>query len=159
MLRELATDLALDRPPAVLRDPAWWTVITIGLAASLALWTILGIDPAASVPHGAGAWIGVIGLQPLVEELLFRGVVQGALLRTIAGARRCARLSVANCATSIAFGALHFVHHPPLWALATVAPSLALGWLRDRHGSTWSAALTHAIFNAEFFVSAAAYSA
>lgn len=159
MLRELATDLALDRPPVVLRDPAWWILITIGLAACLALWTILGIDPTASVPRGAGSWIGVIGLQPLVEELLFRGVVQGALLRTIAGARRCAQLSVANGVSSLAFVALHFVHHPPLWALATLAPSLALGWLRERHGSTWSAALTHAIFNAEFFASAAACSA
>jgi uncharacterized protein len=155
----LANELALDRPPAVLRDPAWWLLAAAGMLSALALWTVAGLDPGGAVPPGTARWLGVIGWQPLIEELLFRGLLQGALLRTRVGARGRGHLTVANLASSLAFVAVHFVHHPPLWAVATLVPSLALGWIRERHRSTWSAVVTHVLFNAEFYGVAAALSA
>lgn len=91
----------------------------------------------------------------LVEEVAFRGLLQGQLLKTTWGAYRLLTITIANAVTSVAFTALHFLHHPPIWALGVVAPSLALGWLRERHRDTWSPMAAHGVFNLEFFVAAA----
>jgi membrane protease YdiL (CAAX protease family) len=91
--------------------------------------------------------------QPLVEELLFRGVLQGTLLRSITGARMIAGLSIANIATSLAFVAIHFAQHPWIWAMGVFVPSLLFGHYRERAGSVAPCILMHAIFNAAFFIS------
>ena len=89
--------------------------------------------------------------QPAIEELLFRGVLQGALLGTRFGARMILGLSVANVLTSIAFVTSHLVHHAPVWALATFFPSLIFGVFRDRSGSVWPSLMLHVWYNAAFF--------
>jgi len=90
--------------------------------------------------------------QPLVEEVLFRGVLQGALLRSPRGIRRIAGLTVANIATSIAFVLVHLVHQPVPWALGVFLPSLLFGLVRERSGSLWPPLLMHVLFNLAFFV-------
>jgi membrane protease YdiL (CAAX protease family) len=99
-------------------------------------------------------WSVVVSLllwQPAVEELLFRGVLQGALLRTRFGARTILGLSLANVLASVAFVTSHLVHHAPLWALATFFPSLIFGVFRDRSGSVWPSLILHVWYNAAFF--------
>jgi len=91
--------------------------------------------------------------QPLIEELLFRGVLQGALLRSITGARKVAGLSIANIVTSLAFVAIHFAQHPWFWAIGVIVPSLLFGHYRERAGSVAPCILMHVIFNAAFFMS------
>ena len=150
-------DLGLDRAPAPFADAAFPVLAALGLAGAVGLWTVLGVDPAASVLAGATAWLGALALQPLVEETMFRGLVQGTLLRTGFGRRRAAGVSVANALASAAFVGIHFVHHTPSWALATAPASLALGWLREHRRSTWTAILLHGVFNAEFFATAAIF--
>lgn len=151
----LAHDLALDRRWAPQADGAAALLVATGLIACLALWRLPGVDPAAAILHGASAWFGAVIMQPLVEEVLFRGLLQGQLLGTRAGARRVGGISAANLGASAAFVAAHFVHHTPGWALATLPPSLALGWLRERRDSTWAPIGVHAAFNLEFFAIAA----
>jgi len=90
--------------------------------------------------------------QPLVEELLFRGVVQGELARVLRLRGAWFGLTVANALTAAAFAAAHLVNQPPLWALATFFPALLFGWSRDRSGSVLPAWLLHAAFNGAFFL-------
>lgn len=89
------------------------------------------------------------------DEPVFRGLLQGQLIRLRWGGRGWKGLSGANLATSVLFTAAHFLYHPPLWVAAVLFPSLLFGWLRERHQNTWSPIITHVLYNLEFFVSAA----
>ncbi len=156
-LAAVVRDLGLDRAPQPYADRAFLALAAAGLAVCGVLWTVLRIDPYGSVLAGTMAWIGALALQPIVEETLFRGLFQGALARTSVGRRRAVGVSVANAIASAAFVGVHLVHHTLGWALATGPASLALGWLRERRGGTWSAILLHSLFNAEFFATAAIF--
>jgi membrane protease YdiL (CAAX protease family) len=89
--------------------------------------------------------------QPLIEELLFRGVLQGELLKRASMTKRLLGLTAANVITSLAFVAIHFVNHPYGWAIAVFAPSLVFGWGRERFDSIYGALLLHCAYNASLF--------
>ncbi|MEZ5559381.1 MAG: JDVT-CTERM system glutamic-type intramembrane protease [Pseudomonadales bacterium] len=103
------------------------------------------------VDAGWGMVASLLLWQPLVEEALFRGVLQGLLLQTRWGVSTRLGLSAANGVAALAFALAHLVHQPPLWALSTLIPGLCFGWFRDRSGSLWPPLLLHAAFNAAFF--------
>lgn len=105
-------------------------------------------------PVGAAAWLSFVLLQPVLEELVFRGVLQGELLQWTRG-RRSGPFTRANLWTSAAFAAAHFLVQPPAWALATFVPSLVFGHLRDRLRSAWPAVLLHGFYNLGFALAAA----
>lgn len=143
-------------PPA----PGWWAwaadrharmAFFAAPPASLALGLAVGesMRPLA----GWGAAAAFLLVQPLAEELVFRGVLQGRLRRATA-ARRLGPLTLANLATSAAFAALHLVGQPPGWALAVIVPSLVFGHLRDRFGSVWPAWVMHVVYNVAFALAA-----
>jgi membrane protease YdiL (CAAX protease family) len=85
----------------------------------------------------------VVTLGPLVEELLFRGMLLSALMR---------RLHV-GWAVTIASLSFVLIHLPGLQLQWYALPdllllALALCWIRLKSGSIWPAVLTHAINNA-----------
>lgn len=127
--------LALAAAPFVLIVMAWllpaWRnglYISLPLALSLILW------------------------QPLVEELLFRGVMQGQLRSRSWARREIAGISFANIVTSILFTLAHFIHHAPSWAALVIAPSLVFGYFRDRHAQVYPALILHAAYNGFYFL-------
>lgn len=161
--RAYATDpitvtITVQNDPGATTSATGVTITTDPLPASF---TVNSADVATAwattALHGAAAWLGALVVQPLVEETLFRGLLQGQLLRTRFGGRVAGGISAANLSVSAAFVAVHFVYHTPQWALATLPPSLALGWLRERRDSTWAPIVVHAAFNLEFFATAAAF--
>lgn len=84
----------------------------------------------------------VVSVGPLVEELLFRGVLLSALMQRM-------RLSMAVTASVLLFAAVHlpgldfkWYALPDLMLLAA-----ALCWLRLKSGSLWPAVLAHGINN------------
>ncbi|GAB3784167.1 CPBP family intramembrane glutamic endopeptidase [Dyella agri] len=84
----------------------------------------------------------VTSIGPLVEELLFRGVLLSALLRRL-------RTAWAVLASAALFA---LVHLPDLRWLWYALPNLALlgvvlAWLRLRSGSLWPAVIAHACNN------------
>jgi uncharacterized protein len=85
--------------------------------------------------------------QPLVEELLFRGIIQGQLLK-LSWARATILLSVANLATSLLFVLAHLAFHSPAWAAAVWVPSLVFGYFRDRTGHILPSLVLHSAYNA-----------
>ena len=119
------------------------------MALALPVWVALGllVGGRMHAPAGWAAWASFVLVQPLLEELVFRGILQGQALRltTRQGvARRLGPVTLANVLVSVAFVALHLRAQPLAWALAVFVPSLVLGHLRERMGSVWPAVLVHA---------------
>ena len=100
--------------------------------------------------------LNIIFRYPLVEELLFRGVIQTELLRRPVLARRHFGISRANLITSILFICLHLVHQAPLWAISVLLPSLVMGHFRERYGNLLAPILLHILFNATWLTASVA---
>lgn len=117
-------------------------------------------------PVGALAWVAATGgwagdasllkfwpllmlvvIYPVLEELVFRGLVQGLLLRPRWGRYRIGPLSVANTLTALAFAVSHWPRGGPLLAIGVVAPGLIFGYFRERHDGIWSPFLLHGWYN------------
>ncbi len=149
-MRAILRDLALDRCPPFFRD---WQYVA-ALAAGLLFWIYLSSMTAdvRSVDWNLGVVLSLCLVQPLIEELIFRGVLQGELLRHIWGSKKWSGISAANAATSSAFMALHFLSHPPLWALSVIVPSLLFGHFRERHSSLYPPLALHIYYNTGYFL-------
>lgn len=155
----LLEECGLTRPrPAVWRWPPD-AHLALALLLALPVWVALGLwlAPAMRVPAGGWAWLSLVLVQPVLEELVFRGLLQGQALRLMASngqPRRLGPVTVANVLVTIGFVLLHLRAQPLAWALAVAAPSLVLGHLRERFCSVWPAVLVHAFYNAGFGLTA-----
>lgn len=88
--------------------------------------------------------VSAVVVAPLLEEILFRGLVQTSLLNTLGGERRW----LIVVAASVLFAVTHL--GPAIWQslAALTVLSLVLGFLYERTGSLWPSILVHAGFNA-----------
>jgi membrane protease YdiL (CAAX protease family) len=86
---------------------------------------------------------------PVLEEIVFRGLLQ-ELIHEHVTRGAFGPLSSANVITSVIFTALHFVHHPPLWAALVFLPSLVFGYFKDKYRSLRPAIILHVFYNAGF---------
>ena len=86
--------------------------------------------------------IVAVTVGPMIEELMFRGVLLSALLRRMSTA-----MSIAVCAAL--FGAVHLAGLDFQWyALPNlILLAAALCWLRLKSGSLWPSILAHGVFN------------
>lgn len=146
-MRQLKTDLGLRIPAPGSLGWAFGLVLCAGLPVA---WVTGSLVPARSSVTGL-LLMSLVLWQPLVEELLFRGVLQGLLLGTTLGKSQRWGLSVANLVTSLAFVLVHFVNQPAIWAVGVFVPSLLFGLFRDRTGSIWPPLALHVLFNGAFF--------
>lgn len=137
----------------LLRDPLFW------LVQRLAILFWLGLYLAGTGLAGSG-WLGQhwllllqLGLlYPILEEVAFRGLIQGWLWSSRAGRSLASGISLPNLITSLVFTSLHFFYHPPLWALAVFVPSLVFGFFRDRYQHLGPAIYLHIFFNSGYFL-------
>ncbi len=90
-------------------------------------------------------------LYPVVEEMIFRGYLQELAHRHLKP-WRLGPLSHANILTSLLFTALHFIHHPPLWAAAVLVPSLLFGFFKDRSERLGAPIALHVFYNSGYFL-------
>ncbi|HET6371515.1 MAG TPA: JDVT-CTERM system glutamic-type intramembrane protease [Nitrospiria bacterium] len=148
---EITSTLGLDRFPPFYRD----TRFLAALAAGALFWLGLGLwEPIGTIPPGrlfSQRFIVLAFGWPLVEEFLFRGILQGELRRWSWGSRGWRGVTVANLATSFVFTALHFGSHPPLWAAGVMVPSLLFGYFRDRTSSVYPSMALHVYYNFGYF--------
>lgn len=141
------------------RSRAWWIDphMTAALLAAVPVWLVLRSGGLAHLhaPRGLQAWLVFALLRPALEEVVFRGLLQGQLLR-LTVQRRVGPLPLtqANLAVSAAFAAAHLPVQPIGWALATFVPSLVMGHLRDRFGSVLPCVVLHIVYNAGFGLAA-----
>ncbi len=92
---------------------------------------------------------------PILEELVFRGLIQSWLLEKPWAHPSCLGISLANILTSLLFMSLHFFQHAPLWAMAVFLPSLIFGYLREHYAQASYPLLPsislHCFYNAGWF--------
>ena len=137
----------------VLRDGLFWlALLAAGAVCALAAVFIGGAPSVAWVWQEPQWFLWMVLLFPVVEELVFRGAIQGGLLRLASMRRGWLGLTLANGVTSVVFALLHLVYHTGLHGLAVLAPSLVFGFFRDRHASLWPAIYLHVLFNLMWFV-------
>lgn len=149
-MRVILRDLALDRCPPFFRD--WQFLAALALGA--VFWVLLRWL-APNVRETGLAITAIVSLclvQPILEELIFRGVVQSELLAKTWGQVKHLGISSANALTSLAFTALHFISHPPLWAAGVIIPSLLFGHFRERHSSLYPPLALHIYYNTGYFL-------
>ncbi|KRB67788.1 JDVT-CTERM system glutamic-type intramembrane protease MrtJ [Noviherbaspirillum sp. Root189] len=122
------------------------------LAGPLFLWAVHLAWPTwrHGLPLSFSLLASMIFIQPLAEELFFRGFLQGHLGRIFHHRYVLRGVSLANMVTTLAFCIAHLVHQPVPWALAVMAPSLAFGFFRERHQHIYSATVLHCFYNAVF---------
>jgi len=142
---------------AFIKDRLFW----LALIAGPVVWAVLAAAGQANAqfPANAKLWLYVVLLYPVLEEIVFRGGLQGALLNKPLFRQGLGKtpLTLANLCTSVVFAAFHLLNQPPLWAASIIAPSLVFGWIRERHDSILPSIVLHIFYNAGFvalFVSA-----
>lgn len=120
-------------------------VLTIGCVIAVTLgWNAEEIaDPAYLT------LLSVVLIQPLLEELIFRGYLLSRLLPPHPAQHDQARAVVLQ---ALAFSLLHVVHHPVIWAAMILVPGLIFGWIRVRYGSVIPAVGLHVAFNAAYWL-------
>ena len=134
--------LAQDREfwLVLLAGPVFWIWRAGGMLELSITWTRL-------------LWLAL--MVPVVEELAFRGGLQGMLAERFPRCWWGQRLSLASLLTSLLFAAAHagVVAH---WSgLLVFVPSLAFGYFRDKYQRVAPAALLHGFYNAGFFATQA----
>lgn len=142
--------ITLKSATGPLRDPWFLAALVAGPAA----WALLALW----VPFGEPGWLveqpwrflALVAVYPVLEELVFRGLLQGALLRIGWGRRIAGPVSAANLAAALAFAAAHLLRATPAWAVAVILPGLVFGYFRERHGVGAAIAL-HVFYNAGYF--------
>ena len=144
--------LGVDTPPAFYRDPLYIAAVVAGggFWLGMALWVPVHPLPFAAI-H-SWPFFTLTCWQPLWEEVLFRGVIQGELRRWAWSLHNCRGVTLANGLTSLLFVLGHLWTHPPLWALAVMIPSLLFGYYRDRYDQLVPSILLHAYYNAGYFL-------
>jgi membrane protease YdiL (CAAX protease family) len=151
LLEGWRNDLALRKGRNGLGDFHFILALLAGMLFWL-LWPWLAGSGEEAPAYNWPALAMLILLQPLMEELLFRGLIQGKLLAYAWGRRRLVGLTQANLTSSVLFTTLHFTSHPPLWAMGVLLPSLLFGYFRDRHDSIYPAIVLHIFYNAGYFL-------
>lgn len=148
---DIARAIGLTPAGPFLRERCFLLALLAGLGFWCGLALSVPLRP-VSLPQLLSWPFGSLAIwQPLAEELIFRGFLQGQWLDCPWARRTVAGLSGANGLTTALFVLGHFWQHPPLWALAVVAPSLLFGYVRDRCGSVYPAIMLHIIYNAGYF--------
>lgn len=143
----LLEDFGLLFRPSFLKDGQFYLALAL---APLPLVALSGVAPGwnAGMYAGFATVMSMVIWQPLIEELLFRGFIQGRLQGRDWARKRFLSLSVANYCTTLLFVAAHLFNHTLVWAAAVAVPSLVFGHFRERHGCIHPSIVLHGAYNA-----------
>lgn len=133
--------------PRLAQDREFWLALLAGPA--FWVWRAGGIPELSVITWPQLLWLALV--VPVMEELAFRGGLQGMLAERFPRCWWGQRLSLANLLTSLLFAAAHagVAAHWSGWLV--FVPSLAFGYFRDKYQRVAPAALLHGFYNAGFF--------
>jgi uncharacterized protein len=143
----LIESFGLHFRPSFLRDGQFYLALAAAPIALLAL-SYLAPEWNTGMRAEPAIILSLVLWQPFVEELLFRGFIQGALTQGRWAQNKFLLLSLANYCTTLVFVAAHLLNHSVAWAIAVAAPSLLFGHFRERHGQVYPSIALHAAYNA-----------
>ena len=147
MLRYLANEVGLKPAGRCLLDYRFLLALVAGI---LVVWLDQSWLPPIALPRSLDGplLLSLVLWQPLFEEILFRGLIQGQLIKHAWGRRSWLQISMANGVTSLLFVGLHLFMNPPLAALLVFIPSLVYGYFRDQCDSVVPSIVLHCAYNA-----------
>lgn len=90
-------------------------------------------------------------IYPVIEEIVFRGVLQENFSQITKKTRLTNKVSDANLFTSAIFACLHLFSHSLLWSLATFIPSVIFGYFKDKYNSIIPCVVLHLFYNLSYF--------
>jgi uncharacterized protein len=134
------------------RDSVFLLLSALGPAVWLALIGLFAFQPIPRHAIWSSVFLSVALWQPLLEELLFRGIIQGHLLQPMARRKTWIGLSVSNLLTSFLFSVAHLGSHSISWSLLVFVPSLCFGFVRDRFDSVYPSIALHVFYNTGYFL-------
>ncbi len=135
---------------AFLKDRQFLAAMAIALPAACAFAVAASYGVGGRVPGNLLLFLLVF---PVLEEVVFRGLVLGTLVRYPVLARMHGPgISAANVITAAWFAMAHLLRAPWPWALATFVPGLVFGWSRERHGTLLPPMLLHIAYNLAVWV-------
>lgn len=151
-ITEILKDLGLGPLPDFIGDRLYIAALIIAIAVWGILWPT--VMPTFRLEDESVVLIIFTGIiwSPLLEEILFRGVLQGFMLKKTWGNTKFLHLTQANWVTSFVFVFAHFWYQPAIWAFMVLMPSLAFGFFRDRYDHTFPGILLHAFYNGGFLL-------
>ncbi len=128
-----------------------WLLGAAFLAAPFYWWALALFVSPSPEPAGSSTdpkrLLLLILVYPILEEIVFRGALQGWLRRKTWGLRHRSDVTVANILTSIVFAAFHFIRQSNIWSAGVVFPSLVFGFFRDRYGNLYAPIALHIFYN------------
>lgn len=134
------------------RDKRFWAALLLGPLLCYLGFLLLGGGAVTGLP--LAEWkllLWLVLLYPVIEEWLFRGLLQGGLLRLRWARPALLGVTRANVLTSLLFAAAHILAQSSGWAALVLFPSLLFGWFRDRYDSVLPGTLLHIAYNLAFF--------
>ncbi len=152
ILSVLCERFGLRATPAFYRSQIFLSSLALGAVFWVLLPFLAVVQPLPWLYVFSLPFLVAVLWQPLVEELLFRGCLQGWLFTHGWGRQSFVGISIANLLTSVVFSGAHLATHSLPWALSTLFPSLLFGVLRDRFGSVLPPLALHIIYNAGYFL-------
>ena len=93
----------------------------------------------------------LILLYPVIEELVFRGMIQEYIGQKTEQYGHFLGISIANLLTSILFVLMHLVHHTPVWAILVLFPSLVFGYFKEKYAKITPSIVLHIFYNLCYF--------
>ena len=144
----------INRSGKSLLSQSWLAAILIALP----VWTVLyrQSSPALDLTwpvQAPATFLLLVMLYPVLEEVVFRGLIQGECMRRAVLRQQVAGITFANVLTSSIFAAAHLLSHPAGMAALVFLPSLLFGYFRDRHdGWLLPSILLHSYYNLGYFL-------
>ena len=151
-VNEVLKDTGLGGWPNFIGDRLFMSAVIIAVPVWGVLW--FTVMPTFTLKDESVALILFTSIiwSPLLEEILFRGILQGFLKKTPWGNAKFLKLSKANWLTSLVFVIAHLWYQPLMWAMMVFLPSLVFGFFRDRYNHTFPSILLHAVYNGGFIL-------
>ena len=133
-----------------LRDSHWYFAIFLAVVC----WFLYGffITPLQfnNIFNPITLFLFSVLLYPIVEEIVFRGLLQEYFSKQAILNHVFIGISLPNIATSVLFALSHLWNQSPLWALLTFFPSLIYGYFKERHQSLLPGIFLHSLYNLGF---------
>ena len=121
--------------------------LVAAVIAPLLIWPYLPSWDSSYLGGGALDALALFIAIPIAEEILFRGFLQGGLLKRDWFAQISTGFSRANWLTSIAFAGAHIWQHPLVLIPGYFGVSMVLGYFRERYGGLLVPVLLHCYYN------------
>jgi uncharacterized protein len=121
--------------------------LALALLAPWLVWPWLPGWDSIHLQEGQFSAIALIAFIPIIEEVLFRGFLQGWLLQKNRFKQNIFGVSRANWLTSFSFAVAHLWQHVYLLVPGYLVVSLLLGHFRERYHGILVPVLLHGYYN------------